>query len=378
MAISFAHYTSIGQVRLLDGLVGYYPLNGDAHDYSGNCNHGQVYGASATTGLDGTFLTAMSFDGQDDYIEIPHSELIDFSSEDDFAISFWVRIEESQSDVDTSDNDIISKWVIDDSSMKHEREGYPFVFRVINQKQRQNHQLYSAQYGGTKSSCKGATNLQTKIVPSESDFHHILLNVSSGKFYLYLDGELKRRRGSNVFCSAKNKAPIRLGKRGGSRFQNHFTGAIDELTIYNRALNDSEVRMLSDRRTQLVKTLEFASEENTLVYSDTLYFDDDVFNLTNVQRLGLGHVTKFLEIGTQYHLVIHGHTNGIPSDDFCDVLSLKRAQVVQKYLYDIGISCYKITTKAHGKRQQISPNSTPTLRKKNQRVEVKVYRIAKV
>ncbi len=378
IAIIFCHYTSDGQVRLLEGLVGYYPLNGDAHDYSGNCNHGQVYGASATNGLDGTFLSAMSFDGQDDYIEIPHSELVDFSNEDDFAISFWVQMQENQSDVDTSDNDIISKWVIDDYSMRHEKEGYPFVFRVINQKRRQNHQLYAAQYGGLNTSCKGSTSLQTKIIPSTSIFHHILLNVENGKLYLYINGELKRRRGSNVFCNAQNKAPIRLGKRGGSKFQNHFAGSIDELAFYNRALNKEEITILSDKKTQLIKALEFATSANTLVYSDTLFFDDDVFNLTNVQRLELGHITKFLEVGTQYHLIIHGHTNGIPSDDFCDVLSLKRAQVVQKYMYDLGISCHKITTKAHGKRQQISPNSTPILRKRNQRVEVELYKISKV
>ena len=378
MAIFFCHFASDGQLRLLEGLVGYYPLNGDARDLSGNCNHGKVFGATATNGLDGAFLTAMLFDGQDDYIEIPHSELVDFSSKDDFAISFWVRIQENQSDVDTSDNDIISKWVIDDNSMRHEKEGYPFVFRVINQKRRQNHQLYAAQYGGLKTTCKGSTSLQTKIIPSNSKFHHILLNIENGKLYLYLDGDLKRRRGSNVFCNAQNKAPIRLGKRGGSRFQNHFSGSIDELAIYNRSLTSEEILILSDGKTQLIHAIEFATEENKLVYADTLYFDDDIFNLTSLQRIELGHVTKFLEVGTQYHLVIHGHTNGIPSDDFCDVLSLQRAQVVEKYMYDLGISCHKITTKAHGKRQQISPNTTPILRKKNQRVEVELYRISKV
>ena len=368
---------SLAQSGLLDGLIAYYPLDGDALDKSGHCNHGVVHGATATHGLSGDFLSGMAFDGVDDYIEIPHTSQFDFSSEQDLAISFWVRIAENQMDTDTSDNDIISKWVIDDTRMKHEREGYPFTFRVINQKRKQRHHLYAAQFGGYSLSCRGATSLQTRVQPSDSEYQHILLNVKSGKFYLYIDGQLKRRKGSNVFCSAKNKAPLRLGKRGGSAFQNYFTGAIDELAIYNRALTDEEIALFSNKEFTLSELINFSVNTSLKIQSDTIFFDDDVYQLNSGQRIKINELVKYLSIGNQYHLIIHGHTNGLPSDDFSDVLSLKRAKVVEQYLFDIGISCHKITTKAHGKRQQISPNSTPILRKKNQRVEIELYQITK-
>ncbi len=370
--------SSSGQNSLVDGLIAYYPLDGDALDLSGNCNHGTVYGSKAAYNKDGNFKTAMSFDGIDDYIEIPHSELFDFTEESDFAISFWVKIEQLQSDADTTDNDLISKWVIDDKSMKHQRNGYPFTFRVINQKRKTHNQIYAAQFGGYKLGCKGSTSLQTKFDMTKDAFTHVLLNVRSGKFYFYLDGELKRRKGSNVFCTIENKAPIRLGKRGGRDFQNHFSGSLDNLAFYNRALSDEEIELLSDTAFEMSDMLKFSPLSSDKILADTLYFDDDIFQLTSAQRQKLSVFTKFLEVGSQYHVIINGHTNGLPSHEFCDVLSLKRAKVIEKYLFEIGISCTKISTVAHGKRDQIASNATPQLRKRNQRAEIVLYKLSKV
>ena len=38
-----------GYADLGDGLIAYYPFNGNANDESGNGNNGTVYGASLTT-----------------------------------------------------------------------------------------------------------------------------------------------------------------------------------------------------------------------------------------------------------------------------------------------------------------------------------------
>ena len=46
-----------------DGLVAYYPFNGNANDESGNGNHGTVNGATLTTDRDGNENSSYSFDG---------------------------------------------------------------------------------------------------------------------------------------------------------------------------------------------------------------------------------------------------------------------------------------------------------------------------
>ncbi|MGK5093982.1 hypothetical protein WDW89_18465 [Deltaproteobacteria bacterium TL4] len=54
-----------------NGLVAYYPFNGNANDESGNWNNGTVNGATLTTDRHGNANKAYSFDGADDYINIP-------------------------------------------------------------------------------------------------------------------------------------------------------------------------------------------------------------------------------------------------------------------------------------------------------------------
>ena len=52
-----------------NGLVGYWPFNGNANDASGNGNNGTVNGATLTTDRNGNANSAYSFDGNNDYIE---------------------------------------------------------------------------------------------------------------------------------------------------------------------------------------------------------------------------------------------------------------------------------------------------------------------
>ena len=60
-----------------DGLIAYYPLNGDAKDASGNGKDGTVSGGPTwTTDRFGNQNSACSFDGVNDYISIPFPGLL--------------------------------------------------------------------------------------------------------------------------------------------------------------------------------------------------------------------------------------------------------------------------------------------------------------
>ena len=52
-----------------NGLVAYYPFNGDAKDKSGNGHNAKVFGATLTKDRKGNPKSAYRFDGIDDYIE---------------------------------------------------------------------------------------------------------------------------------------------------------------------------------------------------------------------------------------------------------------------------------------------------------------------
>ena len=50
------------EYNLNQGLVAYYPFNGNGNDESGNGNHGTVYGATLTKDRFGNSESAYSFD----------------------------------------------------------------------------------------------------------------------------------------------------------------------------------------------------------------------------------------------------------------------------------------------------------------------------
>ena len=74
-----------------DGLVAYYPFNGNASDESGNGYDGTEFGGVApTTDRFGNADSAYSFDGVDDFVTIP-SAPFNFSSQSALTVSAWVK-----------------------------------------------------------------------------------------------------------------------------------------------------------------------------------------------------------------------------------------------------------------------------------------------
>ena len=67
-----------------NGLVGWWPFNGNANDESGNGNNGVVNGATLTTDRNGTLNSAYSFDGVSN-IKIVNSNSIQNIK----SVSFW-------------------------------------------------------------------------------------------------------------------------------------------------------------------------------------------------------------------------------------------------------------------------------------------------
>lgn len=71
------------------GVVGYWKLQGDSRDYSGQGNHGVNHGVDLETGR---------FDGIGAYVEVPSSESLRLGT-GDFSLSAWVHTDERVDDV---------------------------------------------------------------------------------------------------------------------------------------------------------------------------------------------------------------------------------------------------------------------------------------
>src|SRR3990172_11283700 len=80
--------TKVAFADLKDGLVAYYPFNGNANDESGNGNNGTVYGATLTTDRFGNANSAYDFDGNDNIV-VPDSNTLDLTTH--FTLAAWVK-----------------------------------------------------------------------------------------------------------------------------------------------------------------------------------------------------------------------------------------------------------------------------------------------
>lgn len=216
-----------------EGLVAYYSFDGNALDESQFANNGSTNGVQFIRNRKNEDSKAVYFDGIDDFIKVPHSGAINFGVDQDFTISLWVKYGD-QKNVMVGDNDILSKW----------EGGYPFVVRMNNQTAKPPYGApgawYSARWDGPCQNGGGAGSKGQSI--SDEKFHHIVFMKRGTLLYGYTDGKLTSEDTDNTICETKNSAPLYIGARNNT--QNFYTGAIDDLRIYNRSLTEEEISAL--------------------------------------------------------------------------------------------------------------------------------------
>jgi hypothetical protein len=215
-----------------DGLVAYYPFDGNAQDESGFNNHGNPNnGVQFVLDRKNRENKAAFFDGINDYIKVPHSGSINFGRDQDFTISLWVKFGDQLNTL-VGDNDILSKW----------EGGYPYVIRVNNQTAKPPYPApgtwYGARYDGKNSGSAGGQSI------SNQQFHHIVFMKKGTLLYGYTDGVQTSANPDNTINETKNNAPLYIGARDPSLQGSYFTGAVDDLRIYNRALSEKEIGVL--------------------------------------------------------------------------------------------------------------------------------------
>ncbi|MBK8721743.1 MAG: OmpA family protein [Saprospiraceae bacterium] len=118
-------------------------------------------------------------------------------------------------------------------------------------------------------------------------------------------------------------------------------------------------------------------KEGQTIGIDKLYFWADSSKITDESYKVLDEIVSFLKENTDITIEVGGHTNNIPTDDYCDKLSSNRAKAVADYLINHGLNSDRVLYKGYGKRNPIATNNTLEGRKKNQRVEIKILSMRK-
>lgn len=121
-----------------------------------------------------------------------------------------------------------------------------------------------------------------------------------------------------------------------------------------------------------VKELTQKVTAGQIIKLDQLFFKADNSTLDKNSHSVLNEVVGFMQKNANVKIEIGGHTNGVPSEEYCQKLSTARAKEVAEYIIGKGIDKNRVTYKGYGKSKPIASDRTPEGRKKNQRVEIKI------
>jgi hypothetical protein len=197
-----------------DGLVGWWPFNGNANDESGNGNNGTVNGATLTQDRFGNADEAYLFDGNDK-IEVDNWNALVGNTE--FTVSCWVKQENGLG------------WVL---AFGQPANGQGFSMG--------NYHWGQNNIGGQIWSYDYITSVSTSI--EISSWQQIVFVYSQNIMYLYYNGIVSSNAPVDYVNTDLQPGILSLGKQ--LVFNEYFNGEIDDLAIYNRALTPAEIQAL--------------------------------------------------------------------------------------------------------------------------------------
>ena len=211
-----------GTVSLQKGLVGYWSLNGSAKDATPYSDNGTVSGATLTTDRKGRANGAYSFDGSSNYIQITPGSLTSFANTT-FSISLWEKSSATGGFTTWSGADNCNGWGLSADG----------VFWLKGS-------------GCSQDVYTPSTASQTLI--KNNAWHHLVYVVTTNtttagaqSVQLYVDGKPESGSFSSPVTYASNSGSIYLGQRFAG---NNWAGSLDEVRVYSRALNTSEIQAL--------------------------------------------------------------------------------------------------------------------------------------
>ena len=230
-----------------DGLVGYWPFNGNANDESGNGNNGTVNGATLSADRNGVANSAYSFDGVSSYISIKKNENLNIKSHISFSIWFNIKGWDKN-------------WPDWAALLSKSTNPSYCNYRISIHKD-----FVSFIYGGKEYSIK----YDPSIIKMNM-WNHIVVTMN-GLVNIYINDErLTNDATNNVMYEGENM-DLEFG-RDQPGATDYFNGQIDDIAIYNRALSQQEITALysGTPTTGLASTKVFVDAPATVNQNDTL------------------------------------------------------------------------------------------------------------
>jgi len=211
-----------------NGLVAYYPFNGNANDLSVNGYNGTNNGAALTTDRFGNANNAYNFDGVSNNIRIPYPILSQTPCDGDWTISFWFKL-------GTPLNSISSFVIFNNGRIPGQQGTNQFGY-----------------YDGTVPNVVGYWWKKTQVSTLQTTFdnnvwYHFTYAYShlTNSMKVYINGT--NNSGNTVDMTSYSGTADNLGNWyvGSTAYYNeYFKGKVDDIGMWNRALTQDEITSL--------------------------------------------------------------------------------------------------------------------------------------
>jgi hypothetical protein len=231
---SLSVFSQIPNYVPANGLVGWWPFNGNANDESGNGNNGTVNGATLTNDRFGNSNMAYSFDGVDDNIEIIDNPSFSFFLNSSYSVNIWfnlISLGSTQAFIGQGDGDGLNQ-----------NRFWRISFYSNNN--------ISNHIRGNLSDPFDTKNMHPWLAINQWHMISMVRNYNND-LKMYLDGglidtDIDITGVSSPFTQQRN---ILLGAFFNSYpniLMQYLNGSLDDIGIWNRALTECEIKDLYD------------------------------------------------------------------------------------------------------------------------------------
>lgn len=198
----------------VEGLIAYYPFNGNANDQSGNDFHGIPNGVTFVPDRFNNISNACFFNGSS-FINVNNVTKIPLGNEAR-SISAWIKTSSSNY------NQVIVDW----GTLLLSQRSSAMIWNI-------NGCSYFSGY---------ANDIPGNNYVSDNQWHHLVFTFNGSSLKIFVDNTLDTSTTMTLNTSG-NDLCIGKGIPGNSGIEN-FNGVIDDLRIYDRALTDQEIQQL--------------------------------------------------------------------------------------------------------------------------------------
>jgi uncharacterized protein YjdB len=211
------------------GLIAYYPFNNSGLDQSGHGNNGTVYNISSVPDRHGNLNAAYHFDGYTSYITVPDNPQLRLSNTD-FTLSAWIKLET----YNTYYGSVIF-------GKRYTGLNNGWTMTVGGQAASP---IGSINFGPGG----GAINATGSSIISLNQWVMVtcIYTLATQQLSIYVNGVLDVTATNILPANSSITALMYIGKDDPSVPANgyFFQGSMDEMRIYNRAINNTELQNL--------------------------------------------------------------------------------------------------------------------------------------